>query len=115
MGTLSGGNQQKVLLGRWADRPHQCLLLDEPTRGVDVAGRTVIHRELIELANGGATLVVHSTDPEEIAELCNRVLVFADGRIVAEVSSAELSSNRLEQLTRDRSFHRAKPDGERQI
>jgi ABC-type sugar transport system ATPase subunit len=115
MGTLSGGNQQKVLLGRWADRPRQCLLLDEPTRGVDVAGRAVIHRELIGLADGGATLVVHSTDPEEIVELCDRVLVFADGRIVAEVSSTELSSNRLEQVTRDRSLHRAKHADERQI
>jgi ABC-type sugar transport system ATPase subunit len=106
MSSLSGGNQQKVLLGRWMERSGLCLMLDEPTRGVDLGGRLAIHHELLKLAAGGATLVVHSTDPEEIVEVCDRVLVFADGQRVGEVSGPELSASRLEHLTRDRSLHR---------
>jgi monosaccharide-transporting ATPase len=106
IGALSGGNQQKVLLGRWMDRSGMCLLLDEPTRGVDLDGRTAIHDQLRALADQGTTLVVHSTDPEEIAALCQRVLVFATGQIVGELRGSEVTADGLEQLTRDRSLHR---------
>lgn len=107
MGSLSGGNQQKVLLGRWLGRPDSCLLLDEPTRGVDLDGRAAIHRELLELADGGMSLLISSTDPEEIIELSDRVLIFAGGRVVADVDRDDTSTERLEQVTRDRSLHRA--------
>lgn len=107
MGSLSGGNQQKVLLGRWLGRTESCLLLDEPTRGVDLDGRAAIHRELLGLGSEGMSLLISSTDPEEIIELCDRVLVFADGKVVADLDRDGVSTEQLEQVTRDRSMQRA--------
>jgi len=108
---LSGGNQQKALLGRWLTSGCQCLLLDQPTRGVDLSGRSEIHRQVRELASGGAAVVMYSTDPEEIVEVCDRALILAAGQIVAEVSQDELTPARLEHLTRDRSLHSTAAQG----
>jgi ABC-type sugar transport system ATPase subunit len=102
MRSLSGGNQQKVALGRWLDRSGICLLAADPTRGVDVRGRRAIHQTLVDFGAAGNALLVHSVDPEELVELCNRVLVMAEGRIVAELRDAELTSHKLEAATRMR-------------
>ncbi len=80
--TLSGGNQQKVVLARWLLRSCKVLLLDEPTRGVDVGARAEIYALIRELADSGVALVVVSSDIEEVLGLSDRVLVVADGRVV---------------------------------
>jgi ribose transport system ATP-binding protein len=103
MRSLSGGNQQKVALGRWLERSGICLLASDPTRGVDVRGRRAIHQTLVDFGVAGNALLVHSVDPEELVELCDRVLVMAEGRIVVELRGTELTSRNLEAATRMRS------------
>jgi ribose transport system ATP-binding protein len=82
--TLSGGNQQKVVLARWLLRSCKVLLLDEPTRGVDVGARAEIYTLIRELADSGVSLVVVSSDIDEVLGLSDRVLVVVDGRVVHE-------------------------------
>jgi ribose transport system ATP-binding protein len=82
---LSGGNQQKVVIGRWLLRGPQVLILDEPTRGVDVGARGETHRLIRELAAKGMAVLVISSEPDELPDLCDRVLVMAEGRIVREL------------------------------
>jgi ribose transport system ATP-binding protein len=96
--TLSGGNQQKVVLARWLyDRP-KLLLLDEPTQGVDVHARAEIHHALREIARGGTLAIVVGSDFQELARLCDRVLVMVEGRLVAEVAPPSLDAHRLSEL-----------------
>jgi ribose transport system ATP-binding protein len=98
LATLSGGNQQKVVLARWLrDRPKLCLL-DEPTQGVAAHARTEIHGFLRAAAQSGAALLVVSSDFEELVQLCDRVLVMARGRVVADVRADALDSHRLTEL-----------------
>jgi len=87
--TLSGGNQQKVVIGRWLIGHSRVLLLDEPTRGVDVGARSEIYRIITELAESGAAIVMASSDMNEIIGLCHRVLVVSDGEIAGELSYEE--------------------------
>ncbi len=81
IGTLSGGNQQKVLIARWLLRDADVLLFDEPTRGIDVAARRRIYQLLEMLAEAGKTILIASSDWEEIEETCDRVVVLARGRL----------------------------------
>src|SRR5262249_16155188 len=83
-GRLSGGNQQKALLARWLFAGSQVFLLDEPTRGVDVAARSEIYREINRLAESGAAVVMVSSDLPELLGMADRILVMRRGRIVAE-------------------------------
>jgi ABC-type sugar transport system ATPase subunit len=82
--TLSGGNQQKVVLGRWL-RDTRVLLLDEPTRGVDVSAKAEIHRHLRALAGSGMALVVASSEIPELLALCDRIVVMRQGRLAGEL------------------------------
>jgi len=82
--TLSGGNQQKALFAKWLLREPQVLLIDEPTRGVDVAAKSAIHRLVVDLAAQGLAVVIVSSEIEELLELSHRVLVMRRGRAVAE-------------------------------
>jgi ribose transport system ATP-binding protein len=82
---LSGGNQQKVVLARWLLRECQVLLLDEPTRGVDVGAKAEIYRVIRTLADGGLAILMVSSEINELIGLCDRLLVMRDGRIVAEL------------------------------
>lgn len=91
--TLSGGNQQKVVLARWLLRECRVLLLDEPTRGVDVGARREIYQLVGELADGGVAVVVVSSEIEEVLGLADRVLVVADGRVVHEGSAAQIDEH----------------------
>ncbi|HEV7252801.1 MAG TPA: sugar ABC transporter ATP-binding protein [Mesorhizobium sp.] len=92
---LSGGNQQKVLIGRWLERRPRLLILDEPTRGVDIGARSEIHRLVRELAARGMAVLVISSEPDELPELCDRVLVMAEGRIVAELEGESISRGKI--------------------
>ena len=93
VGRLSGGNQQKVVIGRWLLRAPRVLILDEPTRGVDIGARGEIHRLIRDLAARGMAVLVISSEPDELPELCDRVLVMAEGRIVRELTGEAVSRN----------------------
>jgi ribose transport system ATP-binding protein len=86
---LSGGNQQKVVLARWLLRECRVLLLDEPTRGVDIATKAEIYRIIGDLAAQGLGVLVVSSELEELARICTRVLVMREGEIVAEVDGKD--------------------------
>ena len=91
--TLSGGNQQKVVLARWLLRECRVLLLDEPTRGVDVGARTEIYQLIRRLADSGVAVVVVSSEIEEVLGLADRVLVIGDGAVLAESPATELTEH----------------------
>jgi ribose transport system ATP-binding protein len=93
--TLSGGNQQKVILARWLDVPGALLVLEEPTMGVDVGAKVDIYVLLQEAAAAGKAVAVVSNDFEEIVEVCTRAIVFNRGRIAAELDKAHLSEAAL--------------------
>jgi ribose transport system ATP-binding protein len=95
LGTLSGGNQQKVLLGRWLERRSRVLLLIEPTRGVDVGARQEIYRAIRELAADGVGVLVATSDYEEVVQLADRAVVMARGRVAAELADDEITTQRL--------------------
>jgi ABC-type sugar transport system ATPase subunit len=103
MRALSGGNQQKVALGRWLERDATlCLMADEPTHGVDAHGRLAIHELLRALADRGNALLVHSTDPEELVALCDRVLVMTDGVVTAQLAGPDITVDALEASARSK-------------
>jgi len=91
VGRLSGGNQQKVVIGRWIAARPRVLILDEPTRGVDIGARAEIHRLIRGLAAEGMAVLVVSSEPEELPDVCDRVFVMAEGRIVRELTGAAVS------------------------
>jgi ribose transport system ATP-binding protein len=92
---LSGGNQQKVVLARWLLRHCKVLLLDEPTRGVDVPTKAELYRVICDLANSGLGVLVVSSELEELAGICTRVLVMREGELVAEVDGAQATEREL--------------------
>jgi ribose transport system ATP-binding protein len=92
---LSGGNQQKVLLARWLLRDSALLLVDEPTRGVDVGARAEVHDLLRALAVAGTGVVVASSELDELFALCDRLLVLCAGRVTAELRRGEWSAERV--------------------
>jgi rhamnose transport system ATP-binding protein len=83
--TLSGGNQQKVLMAKWVATSPRVLLLDEPTRGVDVGAKAEIHRTIRALASAGLACVVVSSDLPEVLSLADRILVMREGRLQGEL------------------------------
>jgi ABC-type sugar transport system ATPase subunit len=97
-GSLSGGNQQKVVLAKWLDCQPSTILLDDPTRGVDIGAREEINGLLRQAAADGAAVIYLSTDPEELATGCDRVLVFYRGAICGELTGPALTSAALLQL-----------------
>jgi methyl-galactoside transport system ATP-binding protein len=83
--SLSGGNQQKVIFGRWLLRDPEILLLDEPTRGIDVGAKYEIYKLIIEIASRGKTVIMVSSEMEELLGICDRIIVVSAGRIAGEV------------------------------
>ena len=96
-GTLSGGNQQKVILARWLRRAPGVLLLDEPTQGVDIGARHEIWG-LVRDSLETTTVVVVSSDFDELATACDRVIVLRDGEVIATCQGDELTEARLNEL-----------------
>jgi len=101
VGTLSGGNQQKVQIARWLAANAKILILIDPTRGVDVGARAEIKRVWAELSAAGHAIMIASTDAEELVGICDRVLVFRHGRIAGELLRSELSEEKLLRLAAD--------------
>lgn len=95
VGTLSGGNQQKVIFARWLHRDCPVVLLDEPTRGVDVGARVDLYAELDAMAARGKALMVVSSDLRELMELCDRISVMHEGRIVATFERGQWTAQAL--------------------
>ena len=93
--TLSGGNQQKVVLARWLSRVPRVLILDEPTRGIDVGSKAEIYKLLDELAGRGAALLVSSSELPELLTLCDRIYAMYRGVLVAEFSRAEATEEAI--------------------
>lgn len=98
MKNLSGGNQQKAIIGRWMLADSECLLVDEPTAGVDVAAKAKIYEELGRVAATGKTVIMASSDFEELLGVSDRVLVVRDGAIVDEVLPGEVTVEALTAL-----------------
>jgi ribose transport system ATP-binding protein len=94
-GALSGGNQQKVLLAKWLQQEPDLILLDEPTQGVDVGARQNVFRQIVHAAAGGAAVLCASSDFEQLATLCQRVLIFAQGRVTGELSGAAITKDAI--------------------
>lgn len=95
LATFSGGNQQKVMFARGLRTSPKALLLDEPTQGVDVGAKVEIHREIREAAAAGMAVMVSSTDLDELAEVCTRVVVLRHGRLVSRLDGESLTAGAI--------------------
>jgi ABC-type sugar transport system ATPase subunit len=94
-GTLSGGNQQKVVLAKWLLAQADVLLFDEPTRGVDVATKAELHRTIRALADAGKAVLVISSELPEILALADRIVVMREGRVAGELAASEATAERV--------------------
>lgn len=94
-GALSGGNQQKLVFGRWLDRARTVILLHDPTRGVDVRAKQELHGAIVELARSGVAVVWLSTEVEELVHMCHKVAVMYEGRVIKELARGELDGDSI--------------------
>ena len=92
---LSGGNQQKVVIGKWMLSEPEILIMDEPTRGIDVAAKAEIHKLISQLAGEGKTIILISSELPEIIGMCDRVLVMHEGQITGELNRDEFSQEKI--------------------
>ena len=93
--SLSGGNQQKVIIGRWLLTDPEVLLLDEPTRGIDVGAKYEIYQLIIDLANKGKTVIMVSSEMPELLGVCDRIVVMSGGRVAGEVDAANTTQEEI--------------------
>lgn len=93
--SLSGGNQQKVIIGRWLLTEPEVLLLDEPTRGIDVGAKYEIYQLIIDLANEGKTVLMVSSEMPELLGVCDRIMVMSGGRVAGEVDAKNTSQEEI--------------------
>jgi ABC-type sugar transport system ATPase subunit len=92
---LSGGNQQKVVISKWFLKNPDILFMDEPTKGVDVGAKAEIQNLIFEKSENGMSFVIISSELEEIMNLCDRIIVIAEGKLVGEVNREEFSKEAL--------------------
>jgi len=95
VGTLSGGNQQKIVIAKWLMTKPKVILLNDPTRGIDVGTKAEIYQLLRKLADAGAAILYYSTDYDELVGCCDRVLVLYDGAVGRVLSGAEITERAL--------------------
>ena len=93
--SFSGGNQQKIMFAKWLRREPAVFLLDEPTQGVDVGAKAVLHAQLVQAAAAGAAIVISSSDVDELAAICQRVIVCRDGRAAVDLRGGEVSARTI--------------------
>ncbi|QYD73312.1 sugar ABC transporter ATP-binding protein [Paraburkholderia edwinii] len=101
VGRLSGGNQQKVLLARWLEIGPKVLILDEPTRGVDIGAKSEIYQIIHALAESGVGVIVISSELPEVVGICDRVLVMREGAITGELAGAAITQENIMRLATD--------------
>jgi ribose transport system ATP-binding protein len=106
---LSGGNQQKVAIGKWLAMGPKVLILDEPTRGIDVGAKSEIYKLIRTLANNGAVILVISSDMEEVLHLSDRIAVMHEGRITGVLDQADCTEQNIMQLAVGRPVAASKP------
>jgi ribose transport system ATP-binding protein len=106
---LSGGNQQKVVLGKWLAMTPKVMILDEPTRGIDVGAKAEIYRLMRELADGGAVILMISSDMEEILNVSDRIAVMHEGEISGVLERADCKEENVMQLAVGKKISAAKP------
>jgi rhamnose transport system ATP-binding protein len=94
-GTLSGGNQQKVVLGKWLATEPKVLIIDEPTRGIDVGTKAEVHRLISQLAGQGMGILMISSELPEVLGMADRLLVVREGRITAEIDRADATAENV--------------------
>lgn len=92
VGTLSGGNQQKVVLAKWLAANPKVLIIDEPTRGIDVGTKSEVHRRMSELAGMGLAILMISSELPEVLGMADRVLVMHEGRLTADIPRSEATA-----------------------
>ena len=92
---LSGGNQQKVVIAKWLMSKPSLLIIDEPTRGIDVGAKADIYNLLNSIAADGAGILAISSEIEELIGICNRIIIMSQGEIVGEVSSDEFDREKI--------------------
>ena len=92
---LSGGNQQKIVIGKWLTADTNILIFDEPTRGIDVGAKSEIYRLLNDLAQQGKSIIMISSELPEILRMSHRVVVMCEGRITGELNIAEATQEKI--------------------
>ena len=97
VGNLSGGNQQKIVIGKWLAMKPRVLIVDEPTRGIDVGSKAEIHNLIRELAHSGYAVIVISSEMPEILRVSDRVIAMYQGRIMREFTADEVNEDNLVQ------------------
>ena len=99
---LSGGNQQKLVIGKWLTADTDVLIFDEPTRGIDVGAKSEIYRLLNDLARQGKSIIMISSELPEILRMSHRIIVMCEGRVTGELTSAEATQEKIMQFATQR-------------
>ena len=99
IGNLSGGNQQKVILGRWLLTDPEILLLDEPTRGIDVGAKYEIYKIIVDLARQGKGIIMISSELPELLSMADRIMVISDQKIRGTLSAEEATQQKVMELS----------------
>ncbi|HEY1944004.1 MAG TPA: sugar ABC transporter ATP-binding protein [Roseiarcus sp.] len=106
-GDLSGGNQQKIVLARWLALRPKILIVDEPTRGIDIGSKVEVHNLLIEMAKSGIAVIVISSELPEILSVCDRIVTMREGRVTGEIARSAATQEILMSMM---TFHETRPD-----
>jgi ABC-type sugar transport system ATPase subunit len=109
VGTLSGGNQQKVVFGRWLATSPRLFLLDEPTRGLDVSAKTEIMKLIVELATQGCSALLVSSELEELMRVCDRYLIISRGRLIGALPGSADANALMRSIAKIDNRHEAAP------